>query len=134
MTIPEACQLVMQAGAIAKGGEIFILDMGEPVRIVDLAEKLIELSGFIPNEDIKIEFTGLRPGEKLYEELILDLDNSTKTEFKKIFIEKPVIHDKKKLEEGLNRLKGDLDQKDYNVILRDLKNIVPNFTPERLEK
>lgn len=134
MTIPEACQLVMQAGAIAKGGEIFILDMGEPVRIVDLAEKLIELSGFIPNQDIKIEFTGLRPGEKLYEELILDLDNSTKTEFEKIFIEKPVIHDKKKLEDGLNKLKGDLNQKDYNVILKDLKYIVPNFTPERLEK
>lgn len=133
MTIPEACQLVLQAGAIAKGGEIFILDMGEPVRIVDLAEKLIELSGFVPNQDIKIEFTGLRPGEKLYEELILDLENSCKTDFEKIFIEKPVTHDKDRLNKGLDQLKNDLDSKDYLVLLEDLKYIVPNFTPERLE-
>jgi len=68
MTIPEACQLVMQAGAMAEGGEIFVLDMGDPVKIVDLAKKLIKLSGLELDKDIKIEFTGLRPGEKLYEE------------------------------------------------------------------
>ena len=130
MTIPEACQLVMQAGAIAKGGEIFILDMGEPVKILDLAEKLIELSGFIPYEEIEIKFTGLRPGEKLYEELLLNQENSCKTEFEKIFIEKPYEHDVKVLNEGLDRLQRDIKIGDKEDIVEDLKYIVPNFTPD----
>ena len=130
MTITEACQLVMQAGAIAKGGEIFILDMGEPVKILDLAEKLIELSGLVPYEEMKIEFTGLRPGEKLYEELLLDTDNSCETEFEKIFIEKPVNHNLEVLEEGLNKLKDDIKIGSKENIVEDLKYIVPNFTPD----
>ena len=89
MTIPEASQLVLQAGAYAKGGEIFVLDMGKPVKIYDLAENLIKLSGYEPHKDIKIEITGLRPGEKLYEELLMNEEGLTETKHKKIFIGKP---------------------------------------------
>ncbi|HYE09527.1 MAG TPA: nucleoside-diphosphate sugar epimerase/dehydratase [Patescibacteria group bacterium] len=93
MTIPEAAQLVIQAGAMAKGGEIFVLDMGKPVKIYDLAKKLIELSGFEPNVDIKIQFTGLRAGEKMYEELLLQEEGLRTTQNNKIFITDPVISD-----------------------------------------
>lgn len=88
MTIPEACQLVIQAGAFAKGGELFVLDMGEPVKILDLAENMIRLSGLEPYQDIDILFTGLRPGEKMYEELLFDENKVTKTSNKMIYIEK----------------------------------------------
>ena len=131
MTIPEACQLVLQAGAIAKGGEIFILDMGEKVKIDDLARNLIRLSGFVPDEDIKIIYTGLRPGEKLYEELLLNQENSTKTAYNKIFIEKTVIHDREGLLENLEILheiaENDGEKKE---IVAQLKKIVPNYTPD----
>ena len=86
MTIPEAVNLVLQCSAYANGGEIFILDMGEPVKIVDLAKKMIRLSGHVPGEDIKIEFTGLRPGEKLYEELLIDEKNLIETDNERIFV------------------------------------------------
>jgi len=92
MTIEEACQLVIQTGAYAKGGELFVLDMGEQVKIIDLAEKLIRLSGYSPYTDIAIEFTGLRPGEKMYEELLVDYSKTIKTKNNKIFIE-PNHHD-----------------------------------------
>lgn len=90
MTIPEACGLVIQSGAFANGGEKFILDMGEPVKIVDLAKNMIKLSGLVLDKDIKIEFTGLRPGEKLYEELLLQTANATKTVNEKIFVEEVI--------------------------------------------
>lgn len=93
MTIPEAAQLVIQAGAIAEGGEIFVLDMGQPVKIADLARDLITLSGLTPDVDIKIEYTGLRKGEKLYEELLMSEVALTSTEHEKIFIEKPMTYD-----------------------------------------
>ena len=107
MTIPEAAQLVMQAGSYAEGGEIFILDMGEPVKIVDLARNLIELSGLVPDVDIKIEFSGLRPGEKMYEEILLDKQRHTATRHDKIFIEQP-INDLEKLVDEIYSLREGL--------------------------
>jgi FlaA1/EpsC-like NDP-sugar epimerase len=88
MTIPEAVGLILQSGVYAKDGEIFVLDMGKPVKIIDLAEKMIRQSGYIPYEEIRIEFTGLRPGEKMYEELLLDPNTTTKTKNEKIFIDR----------------------------------------------
>ena len=108
MTIPEACQLVIQAGAFAHGGELFVLDMGKPVKILDLAEKLIRLSGHEPYRTIDIEFTGLRLGEKMYEELLIDLDNVIRTPNRAIFIEKnnnnfdEILDEVKWLEENIN--------------------------------
>ena len=86
MTIPEACSLVLEAGTMGKGGEIFVFDMGEPVKIADLANKMIKLAGLIPGKDIRIEFTGLRPGEKLYEELLNKNEEVIPTHHKKIMI------------------------------------------------
>ena len=104
MTIPEAAQLVLQAGAYAEGGEIFVLDMGEPVKIYELAENLIKLSGFEPHKDIKIEVTGLRPGEKLYEELLMNEEGLTETRHKKIFIGKPGEFELGDVERKINEL------------------------------
>lgn len=125
MTIPEAAQLVVQAGGIAKGGEVFVLDMGEPVSITSLAEKLITLSGYKPYEEIKIEFTGLRPGEKLYEELTLSEEECEMqlTCNDKIFVLPPIDFSSERLEEGLEKLKS---VNRFNV--RDtLLSLVPNF-------
>lgn len=104
MTIPEAVSLVLQAGAYAKGGEIFVLDMGEPVKILDLATNLIKFSGYTPDVDIKIEFTGLRPGEKLYEELLMDEEGMKTTPNKLIKIGKPINIDKNRLMSSLKIL------------------------------
>lgn len=104
MTIPEAVSLVLQAGAYAKGGEIFILDMGDPVRIYDLAENLIKLSGYVPGEDIEIKITGLRPGEKLYEELLMNEEGMKDTANHLIHIGKPIEMDEKEFQEGLDAL------------------------------
>lgn len=134
MTIPEAAQLVLQASAMAKGGEIFVLDMGEPVKIVDLAEDLIRLSGLVPYEDIQIEFTGLRPGEKLFEELLLDEEGITMTGHEKIFIGKPLFSDYKLLVKRLEKLNNLLYAKD-NLIKEQLMDIVPTYKdPEHINK
>lgn len=127
MTIPEACQLVLQAGSMAKGGEIFILDMGEPVKIMDLAKDLIRLSGFEPDVDIPIEITGLRPGEKLYEELLLDEEGILDTGHNKIFIGKPVFTDYKYLMKKLEKLEEMVDNKEKNKIKDILEEIVPTY-------
>ena len=129
MTIPEACQLVLQAGGMAKGGEIFILDMGEPVKILDLAKNLIRLSGFEPGKDIPIEITGLRPGEKLYEELLLDKEKSATTDHQKIFIEKPLFYDYIKMNRILSKLKETIDYADEDIVKNVLAEIVPTYKP-----
>ena len=104
MTIPEAVSLVLQAGAYAMGGEIFVLNMGKPVRILDMAENLIRLSGYEPYRDIDIQFTGLRPGEKLYEELLMDEEGLQRTGNERIFIGKPIDMDYHRFERGLGKL------------------------------
>ena len=128
MTIPEAVSLVLQAGAYAKGGEIFILDMGEPVKIVDLARNLILLSGHKPDDDIKIEFTGLRPGEKLYEEMLMAEEGLQDTENKLIHIGKPIQMDEEKFMQQLNDLRDYVVQ-EPDDIRRVVQEIVPTYTP-----
>jgi FlaA1/EpsC-like NDP-sugar epimerase len=127
MTIPEAAQLVIQAGAMAKGGEIFVLDMGEPVKILDLARDLIKLSGFEPDTDIKIEFTGLRPGEKLYEELLMAEEGLKETKHEKIFIGKPLLIDIRKFEKELQILQLILEKEEEEMIAPIIKKLVPTY-------
>ncbi|MEL7658536.1 MAG: polysaccharide biosynthesis protein, partial [Bacillota bacterium] len=127
MTIPEAVSLVIQSGAIALGGEVFILDMGSPVKIADLAKDMIKLSGYIPDEDIKIVYTGIRPGEKLFEELLTQSEGATATRHDKIFVAQPAQVDCTKLEEELEVVEDlDLDI-DGGSIFNALKKIVPGF-------
>lgn len=133
MTIPEAAQLVIQAGAIAHGGEIFVLDMGKPVKIVDLARDLITLSGYRPDEDIKIEYTGLRPGEKLYEELLMNELALTSTEHKKIFVEKPNKIDMKFIEESILEFK-EVVYEDREHIFKLMEEKVPTYTRKNNER
>ena len=130
MTIPEAVSLVIQAGAMAKGGEIFVLNMGESVKIVDLAKNLISLSGFEPDVDIKIEFSGLRPGEKLYEELLMDEEGLKQTNHNKIFIGKPIDINIEKLEKDLKLLKLAVDNEEAEAIEYIMKSLVPTFVRE----
>lgn len=127
MLIPEAAQLVLQAGAYAKGGEIFVLDMGKAVKIYDLAENLIRLSGYKPNEDIKIKITGLRPGEKLYEELLMNNDELRKTAHNKIFIDKPGTISLIKLRKQIDDLIFVTKLGNKNMLIDKLKEIVPTY-------
>lgn len=126
MTIPEAVSLVIQAGAFARGGEIFVLDMGEPVKIDDLARNLIKLSGYKPDEDIKIVYTGLRPGEKLYEELLMDEEGLKKTRHERIFIAKPIDFDTEVFWEELVELKKEAYE-DGEEIRRMVEKMVPTY-------
>ena len=130
MTIPEAAQLVLQAASYARGGEIFVLNMGKPVRICDLARKMISLSGLRPDEDIKITFTGLRPGEKLYEELLMDEEGLTKTAHSKIFIGKPIDITEEELKEKLAKLESVLHA-DVETVKSMMEEVVPTYKRAR---
>ena len=130
MTIPEAAQLVIQASCFANGGEIFVLDMGKPVRIYDLAKNIIRLSGLVPDKDIKIEVTGLRPGEKLYEELLMSEEGLEKTRHSKIYIGKPLDIDMDEINTKLDKLHTALDTFDNDVIRDCVAEVVPTYTPD----
>ncbi len=130
MTIPEAAQLVMEAAVFAKGGEIFVLDMGQPVKIYDLAVKMIKLSGLIVGEDIEIVVTGLRPGEKLYEELLMDEEGLSSTKNKKIFVARPNEFDHEKLVADIDELMEYAIKEDDQTIRTKLKQLVPSFKEE----
>lgn len=127
MTIPEASQLVLQAATMGQGGEIFVLDMGEPVKIVDLARELITLSGFKPGEDIKIEFTGLRPGEKLFEELSIKGEDMLQTRHPKIAVWKNIPTDGEKLHHGIQELTAVAQTQNREKIVQKVKELVPEY-------
>ncbi len=127
MTIPEASQLVLQAASMGKGGEIFLLDMGEPVKIVDLARELITLSGFRPGEDIDIAFTGLRPGEKLFEELSIKGEDMQETRHPKIGIWKNIPMDRDRLRRGIAELMEFARAGDHRLISAKIKDLVPEY-------
>ncbi len=128
MTIPEASQLVLQAGSMANGGEVFVLDMGKPVKIVDMACDLIELSGLVPHRDIKIEFTGLRPGEKLFEELLTAEEGTTSTKHEKIYVANLKVVDSKKMQQELKSLRQVTEEED---IIRILYRLIPTYQTTR---
>lgn len=127
MTIPEAVSLVLQAGAYAHGGEVFVLDMGEPVKIVTLAENMIKMMGYKPYEDIQIKFTGLRPGEKLYEELLMKEEGLRKTDNNKIFIGKQMQIDTDAFTKELDKMRAICNTNDKQAVIDELKVLVPTF-------
>jgi len=133
MTIPEASQLVIQAGAMAKKGELFVLDMGKPVRIYDLARNMIKLSGLEPDVDIKIEEIGLRPGEKLYEELLIKTESLTKTDNDMIFIEHDAPLTRKEVDAKVALLNDAVANSDAQIasetVKAALRRAVPTFVP-----
>ena len=133
MTIPEAAQLVLQAGGLANSGAIYVLDMGEPVKIIDLARKLIRFYGYEPGIDIEIKVIGLRPGEKLYEELMMDKESAgvTRTAHNKIFVAPPIDYDADVLAAQLDRLQAATEADDDQQIVEGLQQIVPTYAPNR---
>ncbi len=134
MTIPEAAQLVIQAACFAGGGEIFVLDMGQPVRIYDLAVNMIRLSGLVPDKDIKIEISGLRPGEKLYEELLMSEEGLKKTSHSKIFIGHPLDIDMSIVDYKLKTLEAALNTGNNEKIKNAVKEVVPTYSPATVTK
>ena len=125
MTIPEAVNLVLKCGALARGGEIFILDMGEPVKIFDLAMKMIRLSGYVPDKDIEIKFTGLRPGEKLYEELLISEDNLKKTDNDRIFVAQQTVVEDEWIQEKVRNVIHKAFEENC-----DVRSLVKELVPE----
>jgi FlaA1/EpsC-like NDP-sugar epimerase len=133
MTIPEAVQLVLEAGAMGTGGEIFVFDMGQSVKIVDLARNMIKLSGLVVDKDIEIKITGLRPGEKLYEELLTDEENTVATHHPKILIAKVREYDHVKVQAQVQSLIDMFDSQDNDEIVLGIKKIVPEYVSENSE-
>jgi FlaA1/EpsC-like NDP-sugar epimerase len=133
MMIPEACQLVLQAGTMGKGGEIFIFDMGKQVRILELAERMIKLSGYEPYEDIDIEFIGLRPGEKLFEELLNDESTTLPTHHPKIMIAKVPTQDFTEIRDKVDQLIETSRKLNDQEVVKQLKKLVPEFKSENSE-
>lgn len=127
MTIPEACQLVLEAGAMGNGGEIYIFDMGKPVKIIDLAKKMIKLAGFIPDKEIKIKIVGLRPGEKLYEELLNDTSKTLPTYHNKIMIAQEIQDEYENLHVEIDELVTIATFYNNDDIVSKMKKIVPEF-------
>jgi FlaA1/EpsC-like NDP-sugar epimerase len=127
MTIPEACQLVLEAGTMGKGGEIFIFDMGEPVKIIDLAYKMIKLAGLIPEKDIKIKIVGLRPGEKLYEELLNDHAKNLPTHHDKIMIAEEVCSEFEVVADQIEELIISAQVNNSRQIVSKMKKMVPEY-------
>ena len=127
MTIPEACQLVLEAGAMGSGGEIFIFDMGEPVKIIDLAKKMIRLAGFTPDKEIKIKIIGLRPGEKLFEELLNDTSKTLPTHNQKIMIGQDRTDNFSEIEIAVTDLIEIARISDKEDVVLTMKKIVPEF-------
>ena len=130
MTIPEACQLILQAGAMGKGGEIFLLDMGTPIKIADMARDLIRFSGFEPEVDIKIEFIGMRPGEKLHEELITEGEGVLPTSHEKILVLQGIDCSPEKLNNQIEELKTTAQQREIHAIKLKLKEFIPDYQPQ----
>jgi FlaA1/EpsC-like NDP-sugar epimerase len=127
MTIPEACSLVLEAGTMGKGGEIFIFDMGEPVKIIDLAHKMIKLAGFIPGKDIRIEYSGLRPGEKLYEEFMHDAEKLIPTHNKKIMITQGNNYDYESIKKLISKLIETASNNENIEVVKQMKFILPEY-------
>ena len=133
MTIPEACRLVMEAGTMGQGGEIYIFEMGKPVKIADMARRMIELSGFVPDKDISIVYTGLRPGEKLYEELLSNKENTLPTTHEKIRVAKVQEYDYEEIVPEIDKLNELAVRVDIPAMVRLMKAIVPEFVSRNSE-
>jgi FlaA1/EpsC-like NDP-sugar epimerase len=127
MTIPEACQLVIEAGCMGKGGEIFVFDMGKSVKIIDLARKMIKLSGLEEGKDIQITYTGLRPGEKLYEELLADSENTLPTHHNQILIGKVREFEYDQVNQIINQIIELFKTQNNELIVQQMKTIVPEY-------
>ena len=127
MTIPEACQLVLEAGAMGSGGEIYIFDMGKPVKIIDLANKMIRLAGFTPDKEIKIKIVGLRPGEKLYEELLKDDSKTLPTHHEKIMVAQEMIDNFEEVNNEIEILIGIANKYSNNQVVARMKSLIPEF-------
>jgi FlaA1/EpsC-like NDP-sugar epimerase len=127
MTIPEACQLVLEAGVMGTGGEIFVFDMGEPVKINDLATRMIQLAGKIPGKDVQITYTGLRPGEKLYEELLSDDTIVSPTHHSKIMISKDMEQNFEEVDLAINKVIASTELGTSLEVVSELKKLVPNY-------